>query len=112
MTFIETVQIAWEGSKLNRIRSFLTTLGVIIGVASVITMLAVSAGAEAAIANRSTRSAPTSSSSARCAGARQQPNLTYEDAVAIEQGVRNTAGVSAEFQVVQNVSSSCAVWTA
>ncbi len=43
---------AWEGLMLNKIRSFLTTLGVIIGVASVIVMLAVSAGTEAAIAEQ------------------------------------------------------------
>ena len=39
---------AWEGLTLNKVRSFLTTLGVIIGVASVIIMLAISAGTEAA----------------------------------------------------------------
>lgn len=43
---------AWEGLMLNKVRSFLTTLGVIIGVASVIVMLAVSAGTEAAIADQ------------------------------------------------------------
>ena len=43
---------AWEGLMLNKVRSFLTTLGVIIGVASVIVMLAVSAGAEASIADQ------------------------------------------------------------
>ncbi|HWS23748.1 MAG TPA: ABC transporter permease [Anaerolineales bacterium] len=45
-------QSAWEGLMLNKVRSFLTTLGVIIGVASVIVMLAVSAGTEAAIAEQ------------------------------------------------------------
>lgn len=43
-------RVTWEGLTLNKVRSFLTTLGVIIGVASVIIMLAVSSGAEAAIA--------------------------------------------------------------
>ena len=45
-------RVAWEGLMLNKIRSFLTTLGVIIGVASVIVMMAVSSGAEAAIAEQ------------------------------------------------------------
>jgi len=45
-------QSAWEGLMLNKVRSFLTTLGVIIGVASVIVMLAVSAGTEASIAEQ------------------------------------------------------------
>jgi len=42
-------RVAWEGVMLNKLRSFLTTLGIIIGVAAVIVMLAVSAGAEAEI---------------------------------------------------------------
>jgi S1-C subfamily serine protease len=44
--------VAWEGLNLNSVRFFLTTLGVIIGVAAVIIMLAVSAGAEAEIADQ------------------------------------------------------------
>ena len=47
MNFGRTLKIAWEGLTLNKVRSFLTTLGVIIGVAAVIVMMAVSAGAEA-----------------------------------------------------------------
>ena len=107
MTLSETLRVAWEGLKLNRVRSFLTTLGVIIGVASVIMMLAVSAGAEAAIAEQinslganliiinPVRGVP---------GAAQ--TLTYPDAEAIKKAVRNTEGVSAEFQVVQDVSTA------
>ncbi len=52
MKFRKIFRSAWEGLMLNKVRSFLTTLGVIIGVASVIVMLAVSAGAEASIADQ------------------------------------------------------------
>ena len=52
MNFAKTLKIAWEGLTLNKARSFLTTLGVIIGVAAVIVMMAVSAGAEAEIADQ------------------------------------------------------------
>ena len=52
MNFSQTLKISWEGLTLNKVRSFLTTLGVIIGVAAVIVMLAVSAGAEAEIADQ------------------------------------------------------------
>ena len=52
MSLRRTFKIAWEGLTLNKVRSFLTTLGVIIGVAAVIVMLAVSAGAEAEIADQ------------------------------------------------------------
>ena len=107
MTLNETLRVAWEGLKLNRVRSFLTTLGVIIGVASVIIMLAVSAGAEAAIADQinalganliivnPVRGVP---------GASQ--TLTYDDALAIKEAVSNSEGVSAEFQVVQDTSTA------
>ena len=53
MKLSEMWKTAWEPPcTLNKVRSFLTTLGVIIGAASVIIMLAVSAGAEAAIADQ------------------------------------------------------------
>ena len=52
MSLGNTFAEAWEGLVLNKLRSFLTTLGIIIGVAAVIIMLAVSAGAEAAIADQ------------------------------------------------------------
>jgi len=43
----EILHIAWEGVLRNKIRSLLTMLGVIIGVAAVIIMMAISAGTEA-----------------------------------------------------------------
>ncbi len=49
---IEIIRIAWEGIVRNKIRSLLTMLGVIIGVAAVIIMVAISAGTEATIAEQ------------------------------------------------------------
>jgi len=48
----EIIRIAWEGVVRNKIRSLLTMLGVIIGVAAVIIMIAISAGTEATIAEQ------------------------------------------------------------
>ncbi|MFN2135138.1 MAG: ABC transporter permease [Candidatus Promineifilaceae bacterium] len=48
----ETVRIAWEGVLRNKVRSLLTMLGIIIGVAAVIVMISISAGTEAQIAAR------------------------------------------------------------
>ncbi|MFZ5880877.1 MAG: ABC transporter permease [Chloroflexota bacterium] len=88
---------AWEGLMLNKARSFLTTLGVIIGVASVIIMLAVSAGAEASIADQinslganliivsPVRGVPGASKT-----------LLLEDALAISEQVVGITGISAE----------------
>ena len=105
MTFLETLAIAWEGLTLNKARSLLTTLGVIIGVASVIVMLGVSAGAEAAIAEQINslgadliivgpmRGVP---------GAAR--TFVYEDALAIADNVRGINGVSAEQFATQDVA--------
>jgi len=41
----EMLQVAWDSLMTNKLRSFLTTLGVLIGVAAVITMLAIGQGA-------------------------------------------------------------------
>ncbi len=49
---VEILRIAWEGVVRNKVRSLLTMLGVIIGVAAVIIMIAISAGTEATIADQ------------------------------------------------------------
>jgi putative ABC transport system permease protein len=49
---VEIIRIAWEGIVRNKVRSLLTMLGVIIGVAAVIIMIAISAGTEATIAEQ------------------------------------------------------------
>ncbi|HEX9018175.1 MAG TPA: ABC transporter permease, partial [Anaerolineaceae bacterium] len=52
MNLGEVVKIAWKSLASNKLRSILTMLGVIIGVAAVIMMIAISAGTEATIAER------------------------------------------------------------
>ena len=52
MSLTKIIQVAWEGIVANKVRSLLTMLGVIIGVAAVIVMIAVSAGTEATIAEQ------------------------------------------------------------
>jgi putative ABC transport system permease protein len=53
MSINKVLKIAWEGLNRNRVRSLLTMLGVIIGVAAVIIMVAVSTGTEATLQNKS-----------------------------------------------------------
>ena len=52
MTFFNTLRTALRGVTANKLRAALTTLGVIIGVASVIAMLALGNGARAAVESR------------------------------------------------------------
>ncbi len=82
---------------LNKVRSFLTTLGVIIGVASVIVMLAVSAGAEASIAeeiNALGANLVIVSPMRGIPGASR--TLLLDDAYAIAEQVVGITGISAE----------------
>jgi putative ABC transport system permease protein len=97
MSFGKILRVAWEGLNLNKIRSFLTTLGVIIGVASVIIMLAVSAGAEAAIAeqiNALGANLLIVSPMRGVPGAAR--TLLLEDAISMAEQVVGISGVSAE----------------
>jgi putative ABC transport system permease protein len=97
MNILQTLRLAWEGLAVNKVRSFLTTLGVIIGVASVIVMIAVSAGAEAAIAEQINALGANLIviSQARGQGGRQ-PSLVLSDAHAISEQLVGIEGVSAE----------------
>ena len=49
MLFFETIRVALSSIKANALRSVLTALGIIIGVAAVITMVALGAGAQRAV---------------------------------------------------------------
>jgi putative ABC transport system permease protein len=112
MSLTQMLKVAWEGLTLNKGRSILTTLGVIIGVAAVIVMLAVSAGAEAEIADQINAlganlimvMAPMSRGGfGPEAGASVQ--LEYDDITAIEENVSGINGVSAEQNTTQNVKA-------
>ena len=112
MSLWRTFKVAWEGLTLNKARSFLTTLGVIIGVAAVIIMLAVSAGAEAEIADQINALGPNlimvmPSFSRRGfgPGAEPPPSLTYDDIPVIAENMTGISGVSAEQNTNQNVKA-------
>jgi putative ABC transport system permease protein len=97
MKMSKILRSAWEGLMLNKARSFLTTLGVIIGVASVIIMLAISAGTEAEIAkqiNALGASLVIVSPAKGIPGSAR--TLLYDDALAIGEQVVGIIGVSAE----------------
>jgi len=107
-----TFRMAWEGLTLNKVRSFLTTLGIIIGVAAVIIMMSVSAGAEAEIAEQINSLGPNlimvMQSMGRGGfgpGARPVESLSYDDIAAIAAGVTGINGVSAEQSTTQNVKA-------
>lgn len=91
MSLINLVLTALRGINANRLRAALTTLGIVIGVASVIVMLALGNGARAAVdANFSYLGSDTLMLAARYTvqnGADQLAGkpLTYEDGLSIRQ---------------------------
>ncbi|NUQ38081.1 MAG: ABC transporter permease [Caldilineales bacterium] len=98
----EILLIAWEGIIRNKIRSLLTMLGVIIGVAAVIVMIAVSAGTEATIADQINSLGAnlifvqqSSGGVGRAFSSSGGGGLVYDDAAAIA-GLKGVAGVAVE----------------
>jgi putative ABC transport system permease protein len=97
MNLSEPLKIAWEGINSNKVRSMLTMLGVIIGVAAVIVMIAVSAGAEATIADQiNSLGANLIIVTAKRGTPGAAQSLIYDDAEAIAEEVKGITGVAAE----------------
>ena len=97
----EAMRIAWEAISKNKIRSMLTMLGIIIGVAAVIIMVAISAGTEATIQEQITSlgSNLIFVQGAFTRGGPGQPpqgGLVYDDAGAIQEGVEGVESVVVE----------------
>ena len=111
-----TLKVAWEGLTLNKARSFLTTLGVIIGVGAVIVMMAVSAGAEAEIADQINALGanlimvmPSFQRGGFGPGAGRPPGFDYEDIGVIKENVSGVSGVSAEQSTTQDIKAGSTV---
>ena len=110
MSLWRTFKVAWEGLTLNKVRSFLTTLGVIIGVGAVIVMMAVSAGAEAEIADQINALGanlimvmPSMSRGGFDPRSGPPPSLAYDDLAVIEEKVTGINGISADQNTTQKV---------
>jgi putative ABC transport system permease protein len=102
MKLAEAMRIAWEAILKNKIRSFLTMLGIIIGVAAVIIMVGISAGTEATIRDQITSLGSNLlfvQGSFSRGGPNQPPQgggLTFDDASAIENGINGVVSVVVE----------------
>ncbi|NLX36482.1 MAG: FtsX-like permease family protein [Chloroflexi bacterium] len=108
MKLSETLAVAWEGLLTNKLRALLTMLGVIIGVAAVIIMMAVSAGTEATIAEQINSLGANlifvnSAMMRMTPGQPQQGGLVYDDAEAIVDSVATVAGFAVEQQTSATV---------
>lgn len=97
-----TIKMATNSLKVNKLRSALTSLGIIIGVSAVIIMLAIGSGASKKVQSNmesmGSNMLTIRSSSARTSGVSMgigtKPSLTLKDAIAIEKNVPNVDAVA------------------
>jgi putative ABC transport system permease protein len=107
----EVLRISWEAILKNKVRSLLTMLGIIIGVAAVIIMIAISGGTEATIKEQITSLGanlifitPNFTRNGPQRGP-ETGGLVYSDVTAIQQQIPNVAGVSVEQGSNETVSA-------
>jgi putative ABC transport system permease protein len=99
---LESIRDAFRALRINILRSVLTTLGIIIGVAAVIVMVAVGAGAQAQVAEIINSMGadllyifPGSTTARVRLGAGSLPTLSEDDAEAIQREIREVQAVAA-----------------
>jgi putative ABC transport system permease protein len=112
MKLTEVLRIAGEGISRNKLRALLTMLGVIIGVAAVIIMIAISAGTEATITENIQNLGTNLLFVTQSMGPQQAPSrtsgmnetfLTYDDAKAIQSSISGISGVVVERDITELV---------
>src|SRR5512143_667430 len=106
----EALRIAGEAILKNKVRSFLTMLGIIIGVAAVIIMIAISAGTEATISDQITSLGSNlvfvqSTIMRGGPGQAASSGLVYDDAAALQDGVDGVKSVVVEQQSSETVKA-------
>lgn len=105
MDIFETVQSALTSIMANRMRSFLTVLGIVIGVTSVILLIALVTGLKTYITNQIQGLGanllfviPGRIGGARSPGGVQANRLVYQDAANLRKSLSDSAEVSAAIQ--------------
>ena len=119
MNFLATLRVAARALLRNRMRSFLTMLGVIIGVAAVIAMVAIGEGAKARVeqsfAAMGTSLLIVMPGSTSAGGARggfgSMPTLTWDDLRAIQNEVPTVRFAAPSLRTVTQVLSEDQNWS-
>lgn len=119
LDFKSILKMATVSLKINKMRSMLTSLGIIIGVSAVIIMLAVGSGASKKIAKEmesmGSNLLMVRSASAKSGGVRMgmgtRPTLTLKDAEAIETKVRGVLAVAPYSSQTQQVTYGNQNWS-
>jgi putative ABC transport system permease protein len=119
MNPFSTLRVAMRALLRNKLRSFLTTLGIIIGVAAVIAMVAIGEGAKAqvekAFAAMGTSLLIVMPGSSTSGGSRggfgSQPTLTWDDLKAIQTEVASVRMAAAVLRSSASLVSEDQNWT-
>lgn len=119
LDFKSILKMATVSLRINKMRSMLTSLGIIIGVSAVIIMLAVGSGASIKIAKEmeamGSNLLMVRSASAKSAGVRMgsgtRPTLTLKDAEAIEQKCRGVLAVAPYASQTQQLTYGNQNWS-
>ena len=119
MSPFDTLRIAVRALLRNKLRSFLTTLGIIIGVFAVISMVAVGEGAKAQVektfasmgSNIIVVLPGTSSRGGAMGGFGSMPTLTWDDLAAIRSEVPTVRSAVAMLSAMAQVQSDEDNWT-
>src|SRR5512142_289750 len=115
MKLREVTRIAWDAILKNKIRSLLTMLGIIIGVAAVIMVISISAGTEATISDQIQGLGSdlvfitpnfTRGGAEGATGAQNGTGLVFSDAAAVGQQVPGVLGTTVEQGSSQNISGN------
>ena len=109
----EVFRISWEAILKNKVRSLLTMLGIIIGVAAVIIMIAISSGTEATISDQITSLGTnlifvSTAFTRMVPGGNTSAQLVLSDATAIADNVSGVTSVVVEQDASETVKAGSA----
>ncbi|MBX3260015.1 MAG: ABC transporter permease [Labilithrix sp.] len=119
MNPLVTVVVAFRAVLRNKMRSFLTTLGIIIGVAAVIAMMAIGAGAKAQVEQAFSAMGTnllivmpgSTTAGGSFGGFGSMPTLTWDDLAAIRAEVPAVKAAAPQLRANQSIVSDELNWT-
>jgi len=119
MSWLQTLRVALRALLRNKLRSFLTTLGIVIGVSAVIAMVAIGDGAKARVeasfaamgSNMLIVVPGTSTAGGAHGGHGSMPTLTWDDLKAIQNEIPSVRYTAPQLRAVAQVLSEDQNWT-
>ena len=119
MSFLEIFRVAWRALLRNKLRSFLTTLGIVIGVSAVIAMVAIGDGAKAMVeqsfasmgSNMLVVLPGSTTSGGHSGGFGSLPTVTWEDVRAIQTELPAVRYVSPSLRSAASIVAEDQNWS-